>query len=120
MKERLQEFINLSYSIEVVPGQTTDGFSCYMAHHPELPGCMSHGDSPEEAIINLMEAKELYIKTLLEKGEEVPLPSSHSPSVIWQAVKMGEISEEEPYIITENVSPLQPLGAPPGELAAYI
>lgn len=110
MKDRLQELVNLPYSIEVVPGQTTDGSSCYMAYHPELPGCMSHGDNPEEAITNLIEARELYIKTLLEKKEKVPLPTSYYPTVIWEVAESGlEIPEEIPCIIPENVSPLQPL-----------
>jgi predicted RNase H-like HicB family nuclease len=83
MGDRLEDFMRLSYSIKVVPDQTTEGSLCYVASHPELPGCMSHGDTPEEAIDNLSEAKELYIKTLLEKGESIPLPKS-STVAIWQ------------------------------------
>ena len=110
MKGGLQELVNLPYSIEVVPGQTTDGSPCYMAYHPELPGCMSHGDNPEEAITGLIEAKALYIKTLLEKREEVPLPTSYYSTVIWEVAETGlEVPEEMPCIIPENVSPIQPL-----------
>lgn len=110
MKDRLQKLVNLPYSIELVPGQTTDGSFCYMASHLELPGCMSHGDNPNEAIANLMDARELYIRTLLEKGEEVPLPTSYYPTVIWKVIEADlEIPEEIPCIIPENVSPLQPL-----------
>lgn len=82
MTNKLEDFVKLPYSVEVVPDETTENLSCYVASHPELPGCMSHGDTPEEAMTNLSEAKELYIKTLLDKGHEVPLPKSPT-IIIW-------------------------------------
>lgn len=87
MANRLEDFVKLPYSIKVVPGQTTEGLLCYVACHPELPGCMSQGDTPEEAIANLSEAKELYIKTLLEKGQDIPLPES-SVVAIWKIAEL--------------------------------
>lgn len=80
MDEELSKYIFLPYIIEVVPEACTDGSMCYRSSHPELFGCMSHGDTPEEAIENLSEARELYLRTLLEKGEHIPLPS---PKVKW-------------------------------------
>jgi predicted RNase H-like HicB family nuclease len=78
-----------------------------MASHPELSGCMSHGVTPKEAITNLMEAKELYMKTLLEKGEEIPLPSS-SFWATWEIVEASEEKkEEEPYIVFGTVAPMR-------------
>jgi len=98
MPYRLEDFTRLTYSTNVVPDQTTEGSLCYVAYHPELPGCMSHGDTPEEAIKNLSEARKLYIKTLLKKGESVPLPRS-STVAIWQIAGAGvETSPDEPYL----------------------
>lgn len=54
--------------------EATDGSIVYRAEIPELPGCMSHGETPEEARQNLEEAKELYVETLREQGRPVPLP----------------------------------------------
>ena len=34
----------------------------YTAHVPSLPGCISEGDSEEEAIKNIQEAIELYLE----------------------------------------------------------
>lgn len=45
----------------VAPDVTTDGEPCYMASHPDLEGCMAHGDTPEEALNNLREATALYL-----------------------------------------------------------
>lgn len=109
MPNELEDFMRLHYSIKVVPDQTTEGSLCYVASHPELPGCMSHGDTPEEAMSNLLEAKHLYIKTLLDKGESVPLPTS-STVAIWQ-IAGGEtaISREESSLVEREVGPIEPL-----------
>ena len=42
----------------------------YTVYVPSLPGCISEGDSREEAIQNIREAIELY----LEPSESQPLP----------------------------------------------
>jgi Uncharacterized conserved protein len=39
---------------------------------PTLPGCITFGETIDEAIEMAKEAIELYIEHLLEKGEEVP------------------------------------------------
>ena len=39
---------------------------------PSLPGCVTYGDTVEEAIGMAKEAIELYIESLKEHGEEVP------------------------------------------------
>ncbi|HZA24252.1 MAG TPA: type II toxin-antitoxin system HicB family antitoxin [Dehalococcoidia bacterium] len=46
--------------------------SGYVAHVPALRGCVSQGDSREEAISNIKEAIEVYIEALLEDGLTVP------------------------------------------------
>jgi len=39
---------------------------------PSLPGCVTYGDTVEEAIAMAKEAIELYIESLKEHGEEIP------------------------------------------------
>lgn len=39
---------------------------------PSLPGCVTYGDSVDEAIEMAKEAIELYIDSLKEHGEEIP------------------------------------------------
>ena len=48
--------------------------NCYVTEVPELPGCMSDGKTPVEAIQNTQEIIRLWIETALEEGEEVPEP----------------------------------------------
>jgi predicted RNase H-like HicB family nuclease len=78
-----------------------------MAYHPDLPGCMSHGDTPEEALANLSEVKKLYIKTLIEKKQDIPLPTS-SAKTIWEVTDLEEVKTplENLYSIPTKVSPL--------------
>ena len=68
----------LPYREDVSLEACTDGTRCYLARVVELPGCESHGDTPQEALRNLQEAKHLFIATLLENGvrpsEPVSLP----------------------------------------------
>lgn len=39
---------------------------------PDLPGCVSIGDSLEEVQENIKEAIELYLEVLQERGEPIP------------------------------------------------
>lgn len=44
----------------------------YTVTVPTLSGCVTFGETVDEAIAMAREAIELYIEHLLEKGEEVP------------------------------------------------
>ena len=39
---------------------------------PSLPGCVTYGDSVEEALAMAKEAIALYLESLREHGEEIP------------------------------------------------
>ena len=46
----------------------------FVAEVPELPGCMAHGDTQEEALAQANEAIRLWIDTAKEFGDPVPAP----------------------------------------------
>jgi predicted RNase H-like HicB family nuclease len=46
----------------------------FIADVPELPGCMAHGDTPQEALAQAQEAMSLWIETAIEFGDPVPEP----------------------------------------------
>ncbi len=46
---------------------------CYIAEIPELSGCIAHGKDEFEALKNIKIAKELWIATAKEFGDEVPI-----------------------------------------------
>lgn len=102
MKKRIEEYLSLPYSTVVVPDVTTEDAPCYVAYHPELEGCMSHGHTPEEAICNLREVTELYISTLLDKGLDVPLPKGMR--ITWDIIS-PTINEAETDLLLPSITP---------------
>jgi predicted RNase H-like HicB family nuclease len=44
----------------------------YVVTVPALPGCVSQGDSREEALKNIEEAIELYLEDVRAAGEPIP------------------------------------------------
>lgn len=48
--------------------------SAFVAEVPELPGCMAHGNSQEEALANANEAIGLWLDTAKEFGDPIPEP----------------------------------------------
>lgn len=83
-----------AYAVVVQDEQLSDGTTVYLATHPDLPGCMAHGDTVGEAIENLEEARELYFSVLQERGLEIPPALSISALVIWETLGITSKSEE--------------------------
>ncbi len=52
----------------------SDEDEAFVAEVPELPGCMAHGDTYEEALASAQEAIGLWIDTAREFGDPVPEP----------------------------------------------
>jgi predicted RNase H-like HicB family nuclease len=46
--------------------------SAYIFKVPQLPGCMAHGSSQEEALANVNEAIGLWLDTAKEFGDPIP------------------------------------------------
>lgn len=44
----------------------------YHAFCPSIPGCHTHGDTPEEAMRNLQDALEGCLTVIEEKGQPIP------------------------------------------------
>jgi predicted RNase H-like HicB family nuclease len=52
----------------------SDEDQSFIADVPELPGCMAHGASPDEALANAQEAMQLWLDTAHEFGDPIPEP----------------------------------------------
>jgi len=68
--------IRLEYRVIVEPLFAEDG-SGFSAIVPDLPGCMSDGETPEEAITNVQDAIRAWIEAAHDLGRPVPAPSRH-------------------------------------------
>lgn len=64
----------LRYSVLVEPLSEEDGGG-FLATVPDLPGCMSDGETPEEAIVNVQDAIVAWLEAAEEMGRPIPRPS---------------------------------------------
>ncbi|MCL4471789.1 MAG: type II toxin-antitoxin system HicB family antitoxin [Gammaproteobacteria bacterium] len=46
----------------------------FIAEVPELPGCMAHGETQNDAFQNIQEAMSLWLDTARELGRTIPEP----------------------------------------------
>ena len=49
--------------------------SCYGVTFPDFPGCVSAGNTPEQAQDNAQEALAFHIKGMREDGDKLPVPT---------------------------------------------
>jgi antitoxin HicB len=64
-------YLNQKYPITLYPAPEGG----YVAVIQDLPGCMTQGETPDEVMANIEEARQLWIETAYEYGDEIPLPS---------------------------------------------
>lgn len=64
----------LAYAVVVEPLPKEDGGG-FVASVPDLPGCMSDGETPEEALVNVQDAIAAWIEAAQDIGRAVPPPS---------------------------------------------
>lgn len=65
---------HLEYPVLISPLSVEDGGG-FLATVPDLPGCMSDGETPQEAITNVQDAIAAWIEGARELGRDVPPPS---------------------------------------------
>lgn len=52
----------------------SDSDQAFIAEVPELSGCMAHGATHEEALVNVKDAVQLWLDTAREFGDPIPEP----------------------------------------------
>jgi antitoxin HicB len=63
------------YPFQVRPLTEEEGGG-YLIEFPDIPGCISDGETPEEAIVNGRDALKCCLLTMGEFGDIIPLPGS--------------------------------------------
>ena len=66
-------YLSLPYKLEIIPDQEEGG---YLVSYPDLKGCLSYGDTIDEAYTNALDAKAAWLDAALEEGIEIPEPRS--------------------------------------------
>lgn len=75
LRNKAEKLANRSYIVEVVLDETTDGQPVYIAKTPELEGCFGQGETIDDAVKSLSEARVDFIQSLLEDDLPIPGPS---------------------------------------------
>ncbi|HEY9826612.1 MAG TPA: type II toxin-antitoxin system HicB family antitoxin [Stenomitos sp.] len=70
----LEYYLNLQYPIMLYP----DPDGGYVAEIKDLPGCITQGDTAEEAVEMIDDARQLWLKTAHQHGDSIPLPSTNT------------------------------------------
>ena len=53
---------------------------CYVADMPDLKYCTALGDSPEEAVREVLKAKEAWLKAAKQSGKSIP-KATYRPAI---------------------------------------
>jgi antitoxin HicB len=85
MAKTLEYYLSLPYKIVLHPSPEGG----YAVEIPELPGCISQGDTVEEAMAMIEDAKRAWIADALEHGEPVPepIPEEYSGRILLRTPK---------------------------------
>lgn len=69
----LNDYMKIPYRMEIVEDKEEGGF---VVSYPELPGCITCGETIESAFANALDAKRAWIEAALEERTEIPAPES--------------------------------------------
>lgn len=69
----LNEYLALPYRMEIVEDREEGG---YVVSYPDLPGCLTCGETIESAVENARDAKRVWLEAALEEGVSIPMPDS--------------------------------------------
>lgn len=70
----LDDYLDLPYALVVTHDVDESGNAGWVAEVEELPGCISQGRTPEEAVEHVRDAMRDWIGVALEDGVEIPEP----------------------------------------------
>ena len=64
----LDDYMAMSYRMEIVEDKDEGG---YVVSYPDLPGCITCGDTVESAVSNALDAKRAWIEAALKDEIEI-------------------------------------------------
>ena len=67
----LNEYLTLPYRMEIVEDHDEGGF---VVSYPDLPGCITCGETVESAVANAQDAKRAWLEAALEDGIPIREP----------------------------------------------
>ena len=66
----ISKYMALPYKLEIIP----DGEGGFIGRYPELPGCLTSGETEEEVMTNAVDAKRSWLEASIDSDFQIPLP----------------------------------------------
>ena len=66
----LEYYLALPYQYKIIEDKDEGGF---IVSYPDLPGCITCGETIEDALSNALDAKKAWLIAALEDGIEIPI-----------------------------------------------
>ena len=67
------DYMSLPYRLEIVEDKSEGG---YVASYPDLPGCLTCGETIEEVVKNANDAKKEWLLAAIEENIDIPEPDT--------------------------------------------
>ena len=67
------DYMSLPYRLEIVEDKSEGG---YVASYPDLPGCLTCGETIDEVVKNANDAKKEWLLAAIEENIDIPEPDT--------------------------------------------
>ena len=84
----LEEYMRMQYRLELIQDHEEGG---YAARFPNLPGCITVGETIEETIQNAKEAKRVWLEAALQDGVDIPIPNGSNTDQEQELIRHGDV-----------------------------
>ena len=74
--KRIEEYMKKPYRMTI----TQDENGIFTLFFPDLPGCITTGETPDKVLSNSLDAKREWFNACIENGIEIPEPSTRHGS----------------------------------------
>jgi antitoxin HicB len=78
----MTKIFDYAVAVRPLPAHEGGGFSALV---PDLPGCMSDGETPQEAFLNAQDAIACWIEAAQELDRPIPAPTTPDPVMTLRA-----------------------------------
>lgn len=73
MMKTLNDYLSMNYRMEIMEDKEEGGF---VVSFPELPGCVTCGETIESAVANALDAKKAWLEAAVAEGTKIHEPDS--------------------------------------------
>ena len=73
MKKTLNDYLRMNHRMEITKDEDEGGF---VVSFPELPGCITCGETVESAVANALDAKKAWLEAAIKEDLEIREPES--------------------------------------------